>query len=485
MNIYGKQYLLSLYKAEEIKTDLFNEESLVLKELLFSESTQEPTLLNLPSGKYYNNYFTIDDNHALRVKKGDMTTSSRYNNGGYYRQALDRIDTPNGQRFNHKKKEITINKEANFSIDSVLGVNKNNNLEFIGYDHFHYSRNKLVFNVEATAFNTNMLKLINSFLEYPYKTELWYVYQSLGNTIYGPISSSKLCDLYNSGVVNGTTEVRLIDCFRITDVKMFKFFKLKEVENKQFVDRVFFSEMYDFNSKFKIENNTNGYNDNDDLFHNCLKSGENQSKLRENGRNIEKVRKVNIDSQNSTNQKKVIRNDESVKLDSISNSEDIKISEFNDFSNIKLNQKQKNRNENNQITYEETNQNNSKKDDYNSNKANKLRDSNSNEKITDIAEKESRKLPETNSHDKIPIQNPNVRDYYSKTINIDNLFDIKIVNKVNSNNERRDRKNDTSDNHISSSVYKDSKFTYNSTRTIAYDCSNGEVIDWVPQCIRF
>jgi hypothetical protein len=105
----------------------------------------------------------------------------------------------------------------------VTETNKNYN--FIN----HNSKNSF------TPVNFRHVYEINKKLKFPRDDPLWYIYHSISKSSFGPISSIQLEELYNLKNIDGQSEVRLIDIFKIKNKGPFAYFRLKEIENINFL----------------------------------------------------------------------------------------------------------------------------------------------------------------------------------------------------------------------------------------------------------
>ena len=79
---------------------------------------------------------------------------------------------------------------------------------------------------------------INEFLKYGIDEPLWYIFHPIAKSSFGPCSTENLEEMYNGNMVDGQSEVRFIDIFNISNKKPFSFFKLKEMDEKNFIDEI-------------------------------------------------------------------------------------------------------------------------------------------------------------------------------------------------------------------------------------------------------
>lgn len=109
----------------------------------------------------------------------------------------------------------------------VNGVEFNNK-----YNFSNPSKSK---NLIFTPVKISMVYKINEKLKYPKGDPLWYIYHTVAKSSFGPISSIQLEEIYNNKNIDGQTDVRFIDIFKIKNKGPFSYFKLKEIENPHFL----------------------------------------------------------------------------------------------------------------------------------------------------------------------------------------------------------------------------------------------------------
>ena len=86
-----------------------------------------------------------------------------------------------------------------------------------------------------TPFQIECLYKINEKLKYSKDEPLWYVYHTLSKSSFGPVSSTQLDEIYRKKNIDGLSDVRLIDIFKIKNKGSFGYFKLKDLENPNFL----------------------------------------------------------------------------------------------------------------------------------------------------------------------------------------------------------------------------------------------------------
>ena len=79
---------------------------------------------------------------------------------------------------------------------------------------------------------------VNEYLKVENKKHLWYIYHTAGKSSFGPLTSENIEQMYNSKMLNGESEVRLIDIYGVDEGDNFKYVKLKEVEKSGFIKRI-------------------------------------------------------------------------------------------------------------------------------------------------------------------------------------------------------------------------------------------------------
>lgn len=140
--------------------------------------------------------------------------------------------------------------------------------------NFNFTKINNLSNAEVKILNLNYVLQINIKLNYPETEPLWYIYHPIAKSSFGPVSSKLLCKMYNNKLIDGNTEVRFIDIFKLHKKAPFAFFQLKQIEMEDFINEIEESTLlkYIFNlNKAKIELN--------DKKNNLSKSKENLNKI--------------------------------------------------------------------------------------------------------------------------------------------------------------------------------------------------------------
>ncbi len=76
---------------------------------------------------------------------------------------------------------------------------------------------------------------INEKLSYPKDDPLWYIYHTVSKSSFGPVSSTQLEEIYHKKNIDGMSDIRFIDIFKIKNKGSFAYFKLKDLENPNFL----------------------------------------------------------------------------------------------------------------------------------------------------------------------------------------------------------------------------------------------------------
>ena len=76
---------------------------------------------------------------------------------------------------------------------------------------------------------------INEKINYPKNEPLWYIYHIVSKSSFGPVSSFQLEEMYNKKNIDGMSDIRFIDIFKLRNKGCFAYFKLKELTNTNFL----------------------------------------------------------------------------------------------------------------------------------------------------------------------------------------------------------------------------------------------------------
>lgn len=84
---------------------------------------------------------------------------------------------------------------------------------------------------------------INKYLKYGKEKPLWYIFHPVAKSSFGPCSTENLEEMYCGNMVNGHSEVRFIDIYSFKNKKPFSFFKLKELDDPNFLENIEYSSL--------------------------------------------------------------------------------------------------------------------------------------------------------------------------------------------------------------------------------------------------
>lgn len=258
---FYKKYFDQSFPDNLISQEIAQED----KDLIFLANS---THKNPDTSKY-----NLSDSFYFEDKKKNFR---QFNKGAEYNQ---RGNISKGEKFpnrnegkkndlNHHLQNLTMSKEESFHInqldpdpnDTMPKVEKSLQVKSLDLSDNH----KVLFNekvkgelsqipVEAVEVDSNYnfrkgtkhqnafvpvdfkkVYQINDKLKYSKDNPLWYIYHEHSKSSFGPISSVHLEEIYHHKNIDGQTEVRLIDVFKVKDKGPFSYFKLKDVETNYF-----------------------------------------------------------------------------------------------------------------------------------------------------------------------------------------------------------------------------------------------------------
>jgi hypothetical protein len=207
-NVFNNPYTDSIAKGKNIKEFIEN-----LEMTLANNFTLE------------NSYINLNNENKKRMNFESMIGNTNLENNHDSNEVKEEINKNNESNktiFTHGIKE---------EIDSIPinSADHNNNYNFAkpmtnskSVDSFTPVKIKLIYN-------------INEKLKYPRSDPLWYVYHTVSKSSFGPISSLGLEEIYHQKHIDGQSEVRFIDIFKIRNKGAFAYFKLIEIENPNFL----------------------------------------------------------------------------------------------------------------------------------------------------------------------------------------------------------------------------------------------------------
>lgn len=305
--ISRKEYIQSYSKINFSKfSEIINKDSLSDKEYIFSENSITTQLSENDNTKnrFENAYPKLDKyNYGFGSKNSAPIGKNRkfsaninhtshefaLNGDSEFFDAFDKkVDNNKLSAF---KRNFTTSKELIHSISIVNNKlydndinafeeeinsksNNNNNLETFTADDFFSQADKFLSETENT--NKNMpnnnvlikedkdlssdpkivkienIVRVNKYLQINVKDPLWYLYHEPGKSSFGPISSDNIAELYRKKVINGETKIRLIDIYSYNNEDNFTYFKLKEIEKSNFINKICISNLVKNAIKLKI-----------------------------------------------------------------------------------------------------------------------------------------------------------------------------------------------------------------------------------------
>jgi hypothetical protein len=202
MNKFTKEDLYKLNKKAEFPEKLIENDSLNYKDILYQDTFDNTIKKNSLSNSYY-----IDDSNQMKPTKRQWR-----DNTVKPKQFVNKYDILNTHSFSIKyENSLTFNPTVVSEIET--------------------KRSHLPFNINA-------LYLINEKLRIGKSEPLWYL-NNLGNkSLYGPISSKEVEGMYMDKKFDGSQEIRLIDIFKQKNKPNYTFFKLKELEQPNFIKEI-------------------------------------------------------------------------------------------------------------------------------------------------------------------------------------------------------------------------------------------------------
>jgi len=234
---------------------------------------------------YNNNYNDHDEsnndsyNNEVNVENNMSYINNRHNNEENYNndESSVEINTKNPINRNNNdnncnnKYNNNNNKNINYNINN--NHNNNNNQGNYNQGNFkkvnHPSNNNKVKNIASEVKIENIF-LINQHLQFPKEEKLWYIVDPSTNIIKGPFSSNTLAESYEGGLIHGQFQARLIDIFQLKNQSPFYYFKLHEINDNNFKNKIINSALTKYLIKFNNNNinNNNNKNKHTDLFKN-------------------------------------------------------------------------------------------------------------------------------------------------------------------------------------------------------------------------
>jgi hypothetical protein len=283
MKKFDKQDLIFYYQNYDFPKKLILDDVLIHRELLFNDKSEEPLVVQHPNKKYkYASSFIIEDEADRRKPKFQKPHAPLSNwrkneqpdpsSGSFFDNFKGKTDEKQVKMFKLNQ-ELQITRENNWSVidkfeshmvegDTRLKVIKNEpvvittNADSLFADAdslFSTSSSSksvkttydgLVFSSNLEEFNTKTLHKVNEHLQYPSDDQLWYIFHPVAKSSFGPLTTPNIEEMYNTKVINGQMEIRLIDVYCIKGKKPFTFFKLKDIESKTFLESIELSNLF-------------------------------------------------------------------------------------------------------------------------------------------------------------------------------------------------------------------------------------------------
>ena len=252
-NTVTKDDILFFFDKSKFDASVFTKEAIVLKDILLSEQSEEPSLYNsknkkinfsicfekpkpfiVRSSNYHDN--TRDDffdNFEGKVDKSKLQIFKR--NIGLQINSQNSICIYHNKFYDTKKNKDQYEKEISskkISVDDLFTKGEEALTKSLDEeDDKNLSKDPKVVEIKR-------IFKVNEYLKVENKKHLWYIYHTAGKSSFGPLTSENIEQMYNSKMLNGESEVRLIDIYGVDEGDNFKYVKLKEVEKSGFIKRI-------------------------------------------------------------------------------------------------------------------------------------------------------------------------------------------------------------------------------------------------------
>lgn len=314
--VINKNILFFHYQQYDFPSDLVTDDASKKKNLIFNDTGAEPVLMNKnfksliefksvylsrfsnDNKRYYKPFNQIitdqketNDRKHIKTNDNENNDEKSNKNNDYNNKTQSNNDIINQLEIitNAKPYQHSIHKTNAFSItfnkkqqSSILSIERNKQFEI----NTSFKQKLLSDNSEVLTQikNPNLIKAvideainqlddeflskdikvvniekiykINQRLNYNKKDPLWYIFHPIGKSSFGPLSSLNIEELYNDHKINGECEIRFIDIYSIKNIEPFKYFRLKEVERSDFINRIVISPKVNqvFNSMINYSN---------------------------------------------------------------------------------------------------------------------------------------------------------------------------------------------------------------------------------------
>jgi hypothetical protein len=163
------------------------------------------------------------ENKTSRKESADNTINSNHSNNSN----VPSQQQQNQQTSSQNKIEINYSKSGKGDEKTIDKF----------FEDFDTTQNKV--------FTINCIYKVNDFLSYPKEEPLWYFYHESAKSSFGPISSKKLEEMFNSKIIDQTIQIRFIDLFSHKLCKKpFSYFKLSDIDRSNFVMDIELSSLF-------------------------------------------------------------------------------------------------------------------------------------------------------------------------------------------------------------------------------------------------
>lgn len=228
---YSKTDIVFHFNDVKFPSNLIAKDTMLHKELLYTKESTEPEIIKNKKSKLSGCFFTDEEFEASKlVNKKQINYNNNYNNTNKTRtpqnefkkgehEETDNFNLKDKNASNFKRAENTIN-----TLYSGTGLNNSNNNEEIK--------------------NIDNISKINEKLQYPEDQKLWYLYNPLMKCSTGPIASSVIKEMAKNKIINKNLEIRLIDCYSISNKDPFTFVTLEEVLKPEFIETIEISSLF-------------------------------------------------------------------------------------------------------------------------------------------------------------------------------------------------------------------------------------------------
>lgn len=241
---YSSSQSLFSKEALEYKDLLISQESLAptlsetqKKKINFSQSFEKPFYKPTPtinrSSNYQNNNEGFFDNFEGKVDKSKLNIFKR--NIEMKISSQNSLCIAKNKFFDVKNKKEEFDHEICSKIISVDDLFTKGE-EALSKDNDGDEDKNL--STDPKIVEIKRIFKINEYLKVEHKKPLWYIYHTAGKSSFGPLTSENIEQMYNTKMLNGESDVRLIDVYAIDEGEGFKYFKLKEIEKSNFIKRI-------------------------------------------------------------------------------------------------------------------------------------------------------------------------------------------------------------------------------------------------------